>query len=268
MSLVIPEFSLSCLCYVTLVPSEYLHSIQPWSFAWGPAPTPSLHSLQVDTSGWATSQLETDVPHDLCDESSPFCLVVLPSEVSRLPLNPPVRGFPTVWKILLLQKSLPGTGPHPEILCLPFCLYLLSYLIPRRLVCLSGCLGSSASFRRCSAGTVQHEDDLLIIHPNRVWLQDGRGMGQGGYLLPHKYIKMSSASRGTPTSRKANHSPWNEVGQKIKTKRETKDYRTGTCHREWVLKENFPRNRKSYHRWLCGEPRNFRQKYNEANRWH
>ena len=156
---------------------------------------------------------------------------MLPSEVSRLPLNPPVRGFPTVWKILL-QKSLPGTGPHPEILCLPFCLYLLSYLIPRRLVCLSGCLGSSASFRRCSAGTVQHEDDLLLIHPNRVWLQDGRGMGQGGYLLPHKYIKMSSASRGTPTSRKANHSPWNEVGQKIKTKRETKDYRTGTCHRE------------------------------------
>ena len=73
-----------------------------------------------------------------------------------------------------------------------------------------------------------------------VWIQDGRGIGWGGHLFPHKYIKRSSSSRGPQTSRKASQYPWNEVGQKIKTKKKTKDYRTGTCPREWVLKETFP----------------------------
>ena len=37
---------------------------------------------------------------------------MLPSEISKLPTDPPVRGFPTVWK-LLLHDSLPRTGPDP-----------------------------------------------------------------------------------------------------------------------------------------------------------
>ena len=135
-----------------------------------------------------------------------FALLCFPLRFLGSPLNPPVRGFPTVWKILLLQNYLPGPGPHPEILCLPFCLYLLSYLIPRRLLCLSGCLGSSVSFIRCSAGTVQCVDDLGSS-TQTVWLQDGRGIRRGGHLLPHKYIKRSSSSRGPQTSRKASQSP-------------------------------------------------------------
>lgn len=135
-----------------------------------------------------------------------FALLCFPLRFLGSPLNPPVRGFPTVWKILLLQNYLPGPGPHPEVLCLPFCLYLLSYLIPRRLLCLSGCLGSSVSFIRCSAGTVQCVDDLWIIHPNSV-ASRCRGIGWGGHLLPHKYIKRSSSSRGPQTSRKASQSP-------------------------------------------------------------
>ena len=39
-------------------------------------------------------------------------LVMLPSEIPKLPTDPPVRGFPTIWK-LLLQDSLPRTGLHP-----------------------------------------------------------------------------------------------------------------------------------------------------------
>ena len=68
-------------------------------------------------------------------------------------------------------------------------------------------------------------------------LQDGRGIGQGDHLLPHKYIKRSSPCvtipteqllntvRGPQTYRKANQSPRNEVGHK-KTRRETKDFGT------------------------------------------
>ena len=39
-------------------------------------------------------------------------LVMLPSEIPKLPTDPLVRGFPGVWK-LLFYDSLPGTGLHP-----------------------------------------------------------------------------------------------------------------------------------------------------------
>ena len=38
--------------------------------------------------------------------------VMLPSEIPKLPTDPLVRGFPGVWKLLLLHDSLPGTGLH------------------------------------------------------------------------------------------------------------------------------------------------------------
>ena len=48
--------------------------------------------------------------------------------------------------------------------------------------------------------------------------------------------------------RKANQSLWNEVGQKIKMKRKTKDFGTETRPGEGVVKEKFPHNRKPSHR--------------------
>ena len=48
--------------------------------------------------------------------------------------------------------------------------------------------------------------------------------------------------------RKANQSLWNEVGQKIKMKRKTKDLGTETHLGEGVVKEKFPHNRKPSHR--------------------
>ena len=42
-----------------------------------------------------------------------FLPVMLPSEIPKLPTDPPVRGFPTVWKLLLLHDSLPRTSLHP-----------------------------------------------------------------------------------------------------------------------------------------------------------
>ena len=42
-----------------------------------------------------------------------FLLVMLPSEIPKLPTDSPVRGFPGVWKLLLFHNSLPGTGLHP-----------------------------------------------------------------------------------------------------------------------------------------------------------
>ena len=47
---------------------------------------------------------------------------MLPSEIPKLPTDPPVREFPTVRK-LLLHDSLPRTGLHPYLFCLSFCLF-------------------------------------------------------------------------------------------------------------------------------------------------
>ena len=42
-----------------------------------------------------------------------FPPVILPSEIPKLCTDMPMRGFPIVWKLLLLHNSLPGTGLHP-----------------------------------------------------------------------------------------------------------------------------------------------------------
>ena len=57
-----------------------------------------------------------------------FLLIMLPSEIPKLPTDPPVRGFPGVCKLLLLQDSLPGMGLHPQLFCLSF--YLLYFVLP------------------------------------------------------------------------------------------------------------------------------------------
>ena len=68
------------------------------------------------------------------------------------------------------------------------------------------------------------------------WSQDGREIGWGDHLLPHKYIKRSYAcgttstkellNRGPQIPRKANQSVQNEVRQKIKVTKETKNLGT------------------------------------------
>ena len=69
-------------------------------------------SLVVDMSLWAISLLAVVVRH---------IPVMLPSEIPRLPTEPPVRGFPTVWKLLCLHDSLSRMNLHSKHFCLSFC---------------------------------------------------------------------------------------------------------------------------------------------------
>ena len=39
--------------------------------------------------------------------------VMLPSKIAKFPTEPPLRGFSTVWKLLLLHNSLPRTNLCP-----------------------------------------------------------------------------------------------------------------------------------------------------------
>ena len=178
-SLAAQAFSLVCLCSVKLAPSQYLHSSQPWSppcrltsKAW--ASIPSCHSLRADTVMWAASLLESATKHNLCGESS-----VLPSQHlshctvlwgSEDPLWPSLWGSLLVCRIFSsFITPFVGTIPSPKLLCLPFHLYLLAYLIPRRLVCFLEVWGPLPAFRRCSVGIVPHANIVFIYLGHRRW---------------------------------------------------------------------------------------------------
>ena len=78
---------------------------------------------------------------------------MLPSEIAKLPLDAPMRGFPGVWKLLLLHNSLPGMGLIPNSFVSLFAFYILSYLLSKRMGCLSGCLVSSAIIQKLFCGS-------------------------------------------------------------------------------------------------------------------
>ena len=62
----------------------------------------SPHLLVADASVWGTSLLGVAYRHVICGVYLLFFLpVMLPSKIQKLPPDPPVRGFPGVWKLLL-----------------------------------------------------------------------------------------------------------------------------------------------------------------------
>ena len=80
-----------------------------------------------------------------------FLLVMLPSEIPKLPTDPPVRGFPGVWKPHLTTPS-PGRVSIPNSFVSLFIFYILSYLLSKTMGCLSGCLVSSTSIQKLFCG--------------------------------------------------------------------------------------------------------------------
>ena len=73
---------------------------------------------------------------------------MLPSEIPKLPTDLPVRGFPGVWKLLLLHNSLPGMGLIPNSFVSLFIFYILSYLIFKTMGCCSGFLVFCTSIQK------------------------------------------------------------------------------------------------------------------------
>ena len=70
-----------------------------------------------------------------------------PGYVAKLSTDPPVRWFPTVWKLSFTTPS-PGQVSIPNSFVSLFVLYILSYLLLKRMDCLSSCLVSSASVQK------------------------------------------------------------------------------------------------------------------------
>ena len=57
----------------------------------------------ADVSVWDTFLLGVAFRHVICGFYLCFLLVRLPSEIRKLPPDPPVRRFPGVWKLPLLR---------------------------------------------------------------------------------------------------------------------------------------------------------------------
>ena len=87
------------------------------------------HLLVADAGIWGTFLLVVAFRHVICGFYLFFLPVRLPSEIWKLPPDPPVRRFPGVWKFPPLQDSLPVFVPR-ALLSL-FIFYILSYLLWR-----------------------------------------------------------------------------------------------------------------------------------------
>ena len=79
--------------------------------------------------------------------------VMLPSGIPKLPINPLVRAFPDAWNVSSFTTPSPGWVFIPNSLVSLFVFYILSYLLSKRMGCLSGCLLSSASIQKLFCGS-------------------------------------------------------------------------------------------------------------------
>ena len=111
--------------------------------------------LVADASVWDTFLLGVAFRHIIYGFYLFFLPVRLPSEIQNLLPDPPVRGFPGVWKLPLLRLPSRDGSPSLTIVSL-FIFYVLSYLLSKTMGCFSGLLMSSASGQKlfcevCSA---------------------------------------------------------------------------------------------------------------------
>ena len=115
-------FSLSLLlshslsCYLRLAPSDCPQGTQAQSLPSAPLCCP--HLLVVDVGVWGTFLLGVAFRHVICGFYLFFLPVRLPSEIRKLPPNPPVRGFPGVWKLPLSRLSSRDGSPSVALLSL------------------------------------------------------------------------------------------------------------------------------------------------------
>ena len=127
----------------------------PWGLASkARASAPSPHpprwvSRQASQAGECWSALILCVGiSPLCPLHLCCCTLLCGSEASPpLPLSPPAKGLPSVWKLFLLHSSLPEVQVLSLFFCLCFFFFLLSYPGTWGFSCLLGSLRSSASIQ-------------------------------------------------------------------------------------------------------------------------
>ena len=117
LSLDIPQFKLLSHVSSLWLPSGHLGPVLTLSNASGSSPF-SPHLLVADASVWGTFLLGVAFRHVICGFYLFLLPVRLPSEIRKLPPDPPVRGFPGVWKLPLLRLPSRDSSPSLALLSL------------------------------------------------------------------------------------------------------------------------------------------------------
>ena len=112
LSLSIPQFKLLSQVSSLRLPSGHPGLVLTLSNAARSSPF-SPHLLVVDASVRGAFLLGVAFRHVICGFYLFFLPVRLPSEIQKLPPDPPVRGFPGVWKLSLLR--LPSRDGYPSL---------------------------------------------------------------------------------------------------------------------------------------------------------
>ena len=160
----IPQFRLLC----------YLSSLSLYSGHSGPvlnlrtddaahASLPIPHSLLVDMNV-CTSSLQVFVVRCIfCVFFFFFPLIIFSSEITKLPTDTPVKGFPIVWELLLFHDSLPRNGSQSLHLLSLFSSFIFCAAFSQRdLADILGAWCPLPAFRSCSVEVAQHSNDLLM----------------------------------------------------------------------------------------------------------
>ena len=79
-------------------------------------------------------------------------LVMLSSEIQKIPRNPLVRGFPDVGNFSSFTTPFPGWVSIPNSFVSLFVFYILSCLLLKKMGCLSGCLVSCTRVQKLLCG--------------------------------------------------------------------------------------------------------------------
>ena len=77
---------------------------------------------------------------------------MFPSEIPKLLTDPSVRGFLVLGNFSSFTTPSPGRISVPNSLFSLCIFYILSYLLPKTMGCLSGCQGSSARVQKLFCG--------------------------------------------------------------------------------------------------------------------
>ena len=92
-----------------------------------------------------------------------FSLIIFSSEITKLPTDTPVKGFPIGWKLLLFHDSLPRNGSKSLHLLSLFSSFIFcATFFQRDLADILGAWCPLPAFRSCSVEVAQHSNDLLM----------------------------------------------------------------------------------------------------------
>ena len=151
-------------CYLMLAPSDCLQGIQasPYpkqcrrSSPFGP------HLLVADAGVWGTFLLGVAFRHVICGFYLFYLPVRLPFKIWKPPPDPPVRGFPGVWKLPLLWVPSRDGSPSLALLSLFLSFIFCPISFQRRWSAFLGTWSLLLAVRSCFVKFAQGSNVLLM----------------------------------------------------------------------------------------------------------